>query len=200
MENTTTPLWTDQPQLLADLAAGDLEAGIDIRPTLIAFVADEPLFLATLRPFAKGGHHDPIMEVAALALGLGATRIALSLAGRAWSTRDPVPPVVEGVGDLRERVLVVHAADGEADPVACRSIVHRLDGDRLGAVACDTDEEVLGWVVELLRRVVADPMPDGADALQQATRCDALGHDMAWAEEGLRRLVAHEPVPQPEEP
>ena len=52
-------------------------------------------------------------------------------------------------------------------------------------------------VVELLRRVVADPMPDGADALQQATRCDALGHDVAWAEEGLRRL---KPAPQPEEP
>ena len=64
---TTEPVWEDQHQLLADLAVGDLRDGLDIRPTMVAFDAAGSLFLATVRPFDKGRHHDAIIEVGALA-------------------------------------------------------------------------------------------------------------------------------------
>ena len=109
------PVWGDQPAFLTDLAVADLEAGMAVRATLVAFRGEQPLVLATLRPFASGAHHDAIIEVAALAWSLRADRVALSLSGRAWSLEDPVPPVVEGVGDLRQRVVVVHVAEATPD-------------------------------------------------------------------------------------
>ncbi len=182
----TDTLWTDQPRMLADLAGLDLEDGSDVRPTLVAFRGDDPLLLATIRPFARGEHHQPIIEVVALALGLGARRMALSLAGRAWSTRDPLPPVVEGVGDLRERVVVVHTVDAEVIPTQVRSLVHPVGPDGLDEPVVDAG--AVGWVPDVLRHAAEAPvMPEG-ELLTQVARCEALGHQLAWGPAGVALL------------
>ncbi|HUG83000.1 MAG TPA: hypothetical protein VMM13_00465 [Euzebya sp.] len=187
------PLWSDQGQLLVDLAVADLEAGRDVLPSMVAFRGDQPLFLATLRPFLKGQHQDPIIEVGALAMGLQADRILLSLSGRAWSLADPIVPVLpDGGGDLRQRVIVVHQADASTqDPVASSTIVPVEvvqpdvdDGEvsvRTGPALTAPDGE--GWVPQALMVLAR---ADGCQAEEedlglQVRRCEHLGHRLAWS-------------------
>lgn len=184
---TPLPSWSDQVPLLIDLATADLEAGDPVRPTMVAFRGDQPLFIATLRPFVSGDHHDPIIEVGALAGGLGADRVLLSLAGRAWSLDDPIPPVLPGHGDLRQHVVVLHQADaGADDPLALSTVVPiDLQGDgsvRTGPAL--TDQAAEGWVPRALMTIVAGGIRGGfdlADLGLQVRRCEALGHRIAWS-------------------
>lgn len=192
-----TPRWHDQPDVLRDLALCDLEQG-EVRPTLIAFRDDDPLFVATVRPFPKGGYEQPLTELGVLALMLRATRVALSLSGRAWSTNDPIPPVADGHGDLRQHVLVIHLADASGPQLVRRTDIHpvRVDADgrhRLGE-AISADDGV-GRVVDMLALMVAPPAdavpsqrsPD-VEVLRAALRCQSAGHQLAWGESVARRL------------
>ncbi|WP_341254012.1 hypothetical protein, partial [Euzebya pacifica] len=193
--HTTEPVWEDQHQLLADLAVGDLRDGLDIRPTMVAFDAAGSLFLATVRPFDKGRHHDAIIEVGALAMALRANRLAISLGGRAWSRDDPIPPVLPDVGDLRQRVLVVHSVDAAAGRPECRTTVWPVRGERgdddvsLGDPVASDDG--VGWVIDAMS-IMVDPRNqedvDEEEIGQQVIRCDRLGHQLAWSGPGLVRL------------
>lgn len=196
------PDWSDQGQLLIDLAVADLQAGHDICPTMVAFRGDQPLFLATLRPFLRGLHEDPIIEIAALAMGLAADRVLLSLSGRAWSLDDPIPPVLPDVGDLRQRVIVLHRADATTDDPIARSTIVPVEvvdpddasdptaqpgsGVRVHTGPPLTDVDGEGWVPRALMTLVSagegrvDP-EDLEDLGVQVRRCEQLGHRVAWS-------------------
>jgi hypothetical protein len=173
--------WVEVRQFLLEEATCDLEADGEIRPCLAAFRHDQPLFVAFLRSFGAGEYADPVVELLALAAPLGADRLALSMGGRAWSLDDPIPPVLAGVGDLRQRVVCLVVVDGAAGSTTLSSTVHPFTLDA-GAVrfhrAVGTDEGE-GWTVSALRLAVerrAALAASNDDIRRQALRCVALGH------------------------
>ncbi len=186
------PRWEAQSRLLLDLALTDLESGTDVLPTMVAFRGDDPLFLATLRPFPRGGHHDPVIEVGALAVLLGADRVMVSLAGRAWSTVDPIPPVSSD-GDLRQRVVVVHQVDGTHEDPRVLTTLLPVDVTADGTVTTGsvlTDEAGVGWITQVLLTLV-EGRPERAPAAElgrQIRRCEQLGHRVSWST-GIAREV-----------
>ncbi len=176
--------WHDVRAFLLQQAREDLDGGADIRPCLVAFCGEQLLFVAFLRSFDEGAYADPIIELLALAAPLGADRLALSLPGRAWSLHDPVPPVVEGLGDLRQRVLCTITVDATAGDAGVSIVVRpftRADADVVwGHPACSDDGE--GWVVSALSLATqsrAALAASKADISCQARRCVALGHILA---------------------
>lgn len=199
------PRWTDQSSLLTDLALQDLRDGGEVRPTFVAFRGDDALFLATLRAFAKGAYHEPMIELGVLAMHMGADRLAVSFGGRAWSLQDPVPPIVPELGergDLRQRVLLVHAVDGTQRPLRAQVRIHPVGGRgrnlRLDPPLDRHQGE--GWIPDALEVFVeqgigegtllaAGDGPDG-DLAAVAARCERAGHSLAWGEAGLRLLEA----------
>lgn len=185
--------WSDVEQFLFAEAVADLEAGDPIRPCMVAFSGDEGLFTAFLRDFAKGSYDDPVIELLALAAPLGANRLALSIAGRAWSFHDPLPPVLDGVGDLRQRVVCitqVDAAGGEARMTSC---LHPYscteDGVRWDPPVRESRPE--GWLTSALALVAGrgGELPASRrDMRRQARRCVALGHLLALSDTAAARL------------
>lgn len=182
--------WGEVREFLVSEATADLEAGLEINPCLVAFAGDVGLFIAFLRSFAKGDYADPIIELVALAAPMGADRLALSMGARAWSLDDPIPPVLEGVGDLRQRVLCITEVDGTRDPVSVEGAVFPFTMPSTGRVvwgdplAGDGGE---GWIPGALRLAVerrgtlkASPR----DIRRQAGRCERLGHLLAFSDAG----------------
>lgn len=185
--------WSDVEQFLIAEAAADLEAGDPVRPCLVAFDGDEPLFTAFLRDFPKGDYDAPVIELLALAGPLGANRLALSIAGRAWSLEDPLPPVVDGLGDLRQRVVCVTLVDGTGAGVDVTSSLHPYDltegGVTWGAVARESRPQ--GWLTSALALVAergAELSASVRDLRRQARRCVALGHLLGLSEVAARRM------------
>lgn len=185
--------WEEVLTLLTDLAESDLSTEPhEVRPTLVAYRGEELIGLLTLRPFAKGAHAEPIIELLALTAPLGADRYALSMSGRVWSLDDPVPPVT-AEGDLRQRAVIIHRCDGGAEPPALTSRIvpfaPAFDGPRFGEpVDLDGGE---GWLAEVLRRAVAmrDRMRTGeAPLAAQLHRCMDLGHDVVLGPEPALQL------------
>ncbi len=192
--------WEDVEQFLLDEAAEDLGDGQDIRPCLVAFADDQPLLLAFLRPFRKGGYADPITELIALAAPLGADRLAVSIGARAWSLDDPIPPVVHGVGDLRQPVLVVEQADGSRGAARGASSAYPYDLAK-GQVTWGTPIRQPGndgWISRALtvsidhRQHITGPV---AEIRRQADRCTRLGHMVAFAPAVWDRLGLPAPAP-----
>lgn len=194
-QDRTEPQWDAQPGLLGDLALQDLTEIGEVRPTLVAFTGDDALFLATLRPFAKGAYHEPMIELGALAMAAGANRLACSFGGRAWSLQDPIPPVVRDLGDagdLRQRVVLVHVVDASRSRL--RS-VHHVRPVRGPDTALRLDEpqvhgEGTGWLADALAIFAANgrARPDET-LIEQVIRCERLGHSLAWGDVGLARLA-----------
>ncbi|MGI9017694.1 MAG: hypothetical protein ACR2HR_11435 [Euzebya sp.] len=181
-----TPLWEDQPPLLIDLAVTDLQAGGEVRPTLVAFHGDQPLFLATVRPFAKGHYHDPIIELGAVAHGFGANRLLLSLSGRAWSLHDPIAPVLDEGCDLRQRVIALNQVDASIQPVVVQTTIVPFEVDPDGEVTIGrtiTVDDGQGWVHQALAAMASTAeVSDFDDSLaRQVYRCEQLGHTIAWS-------------------
>ncbi len=193
----TAPRWADQPTLLLDLAVSDLEQGTGILPNLVAFRGEEALVLATLRPFDRGGHHDPIIEVATLAAVLGADRLVVSLGGRAWSMDDPIPPVLPDGPDLRQPVVVVHQVDASVDPPRVSSTVQPYDLEEGGADdgsvvlgTAMTVDDGTGWVPRVLLTVATacrGPRSD-EDLWALVSSCEGRGHRFAWSPSVAARL------------
>ena len=175
--------WDDVEQVLIEEAVADLEATDEVRPCLAAFAGDTPLALAFVRPFEKGHYHDALLEIWSLVVPLGADRLALSMGARAWSWDDPMPPVIAGVGDLRQRVVVITTVDGTAAEVTRGSSLHPFDRDGQ-AITWGTTlrERADGWIVEAMQLLVRDreqmrfPVEEVASQLR---RCVRLGHVVA---------------------
>lgn len=166
--------WSDQVGVLTQFAKYDLHHGHGIKPILIAFKGEQPLFIAVLRPFDRGEHRDPIIEVGAIAMGLGADRIILSLEALVWSLDDPIPPVCEE-GDLRQPVLVIH----EITEAGERTLITPFTGTEFGETVVIGTVTVLdgyGWVPIALRMMVNAPPSDAEHVVYQIQRCSALGH------------------------
>ena len=187
--------WQDVEAFLTAEAERDLCATGEVTPCLVACSGDEPLFAAFLRPFDRGAYVDPMIELLALAMPLGADRLALSLGGRAWSFDDPVVPVVPGTGDLRQRVVCIHLADGTMGEPAIETLVLPFDIQD-GVVVWDTELRPgpsESWINQALALSVS-----ARDALQaspaglaaQAQRCVTLGHQLYLAPAGDSRMPA----------
>lgn len=185
--------WADVATFLLDEATADLSSTGDIRPCMVAFAGEQPLFVAFLRSFARGEYADPLIELLALAAPLDADRLALSLGGRAWSFADPIPPVVEGLGDLRQRVLCVLTIDGsDAEPVTASRIraFTLAEGQVLWADEVVTDAGE-GWTVQALALAVQRRsllQTDAREIRRQARRCVALGHLLAFAPDVIAEI------------
>lgn len=193
--------WDDIERFLLDEATEDLRHGQDIRPCLVAFAGDQPLLLGFLRPFPKGDYADPITELIALAAPLGADRLALSMGARAWSLIDPIPPVVPGVGDLRQRVLVIERADGSRGAARGASSAHPYDLNNKNQVTWGTPIRQPGndgWISRALtvsidhRQHISGSV---AETRRQADRCVRLGHTVALAPAVWDRLGRPAPAP-----
>ena len=144
--------WTDVEDFLMESAADDLADDRPILPVVIAFRGETPLFLAGLRDFDKGEYHNPMIELLALAGAMGADRLATAFPARAWSLGDPLPPVIAGVGDLRQRVLVMTFVDATAAPTLRTSTIapYDLDGGRGRWQQPLREEAGEGWVTEAM--------------------------------------------------
>lgn len=198
--------WADVEAFLLDAAADDLAEDRPVVPVVVAFCGEKPLFFSGLRDFHKGEYHDPMIELLALAAALGANRVASAFSGRAWSLRDPVPPVVDGVGDLRQRVLVMTFVDATATPTLRRSAVVPYDVTE-GHVRWQTplrDDAGEGWITEAM--TVCAQLQDRLrstddEARRQAQRCVDLGHLLVLhpgtAQELNPGLVAAATPPRP---
>jgi hypothetical protein len=178
--------WHEVEEFLLGEAARDLINGVDVHPCLMAYAGEHALFVAFLRPFPKGGYADPMIELLALAAPLAADQLALSMAGRAWSLLDPIPPVLADVGDLRQRVVVLQSADGRAGRVRLHSRMFPFeltDGSVRWGEPLRYDGDT-GWMTGALalairhRRRISGPP---AQIRRQAERCVALGHLLALA-------------------
>jgi hypothetical protein len=174
--------WEETETFLLDEAARDLAAGAPARPCIVAFVDDQPLMVAFLRDHAKGAYADPMIEVLTIAGGLGANRLMASFSARAWSWDDPIPPVLPGVGDLRQRVVTLHRVDGAGAPLSAEDIIVAysvVDGQvRWGRRLAQQSAQ--GWIPQVLRVMVEQrdelAAVSSTEIAQQVLRCDRLGH------------------------
>lgn len=176
-------------------AGADLDLRVDGEavPRFIAAEGDRPLVVADVRPFAKGRYHQPLIELMALALPMGADRVAIGITGRVTSLEDPIPPVVDGVGDLRQRVLIVEVVDGHRQPARASSLLIPFDledGDVRWREPFDPGPGV-GWIPSALSLLVDhrhEMQVRPGDVLEQAERCSMLGHDLLFEAEVAARF------------
>lgn len=192
--------WEGAEAFLIAEAQRDLEPlgdhpGLDaVRPCLVAFAGAAPLLLAWWRCFDKGQALDPLVELMSLAVPLGADRVALSLSGRAWSLDDPVPPVLPGVGDLRQRVLHLTFVDDHEGRGHRTEVLYPydMDGDRVvwgERRELGPSEGEVPQGMELLVRMRAELHTDDVEELAgQLRRCARLGHLVAVAPAVCARL------------
>lgn len=190
MENSR---WGDVEELLSSCAGSDLEQLGEVGPALVALRGEHLQFVAWLRPFDKGRYHDPLIELLALAMPLDVDRLALSIAGRAWSLEDPIPPVTEET-DLRQRVHIMYLCDGSDGKPRMTSVLRpfELEGSSLRwGREQRTDDVVEGWVPEVLMVAVKDRRKLRAPLSEirwQAIRVSALGHELFVSPELGERL------------
>lgn len=188
--------WDDLEAFTRDSAESDLDAMGEVDPFVVAFRAIEPLFVAYLRPFEKGAYDRPLIEVLALAAPLGADRLAVAMGGRAWSLDDPVSPVVDGVGDLRQRVLTLHGVDGLGGAPTAFGVMwpFEIAGGRVSWQEALRTGDGQGWIPRALELAVTSRGQLEASAEEvadQAVRCIELGHDLYLAPPVGQRLASH---------
>lgn len=186
--------WEERRAYFLDEARRDIECGDDVRPCLVALAGEERLFLAFLRPFERGELLDALIELLALAAPLGADRLAMSLPGRAWSLHDPVPPVLPGVGDLRQRVLVIEEADGTRGRPRGSTLAIPFDiadGTVVWGDPLDGGDWVGPLAGALVKTIAERERIRGRDRAprRQAQRCVALGHMVALGPTVADRLA-----------
>lgn len=181
--------WHSRHLFLLDEARADLTGGAPVRNCLLAFAGEAPLLVAWLRPFAPGAHKPALVEVLALALPLGADRLAVSMPGRMWSLADPIPPCLPGVGDLRQRVVVVEEADASRGRVVAATTAYPYEVGDDGAPAwLDplAEDAVVGPVAGLLAQALAGGLTaSDVELRRQARRLADLGHLVALAPDVL---------------
>lgn len=189
--------WEDVESELLDLATIDLLLGMDPRPTLTAFVGEQPLAMVGLRPFAPGEALQALIEVLALLLPLGADRLAFAAPARAWSTEDPIPAVCED-GDLRQRVILIVIVDGHGQPCRLTTSVHPFsltdDGpgweDPLRPDEAPDSPVAAAMTLLVDARDDLDDLGDARKLAAQFGRVLLLGHDVALSDTVAADLVA----------
>jgi hypothetical protein len=185
--------WEDVERFLRDSAEEDLTNRGEVASCFVAFRGEDPLLLAYLRPFPKGGYADPIIEVAALAAPLGADRMAVAMGARAWSLDDPIAPVAPE-GDLRQRVVVVHGVDGAGGAPRPFGTIwpYSEEGGAVGWGPPLRSDDAEGWIPAALATMVGAARRidvTAEDLARQAARCLWLGHDLRLAPSVEERLA-----------
>jgi hypothetical protein len=191
--------WDDVEGFLLHGALLELDRGFAPMPALAAFSGEDPVAFGNLRPFEPGEVVPALVEVLALLLPLGVDRLALLLPARAWSLRDPIPPVTDEI-DLRTPVLVVVRGDGHEQPCATDATVQELlapaapeDDWSLGASLApgSGDDDRLAHALTILLDHRDELRADlGEDTLvQQLGRILLLGHELALAAACTERLT-----------
>ncbi|HEX2026919.1 MAG TPA: hypothetical protein VHF25_02850 [Nitriliruptorales bacterium] len=192
--------WDLSLGLTRSCAELDLRADGAVRPRLLAWQGERPLLVAEARPFPRGDYAAPLIELFALVAPLDADRLALVLPARAWSLSDPMPPVVRGVGDLRQRVLAVERVDGHGAPLRTESTL----------LPFDVTEGVVHWAEPVSPGPADGWIPGAVEATvrerhrlrcppeqvrAQALRCVRLGHTLVLERQVAERLRL-DPVPE----
>lgn len=194
--------WELSLELARSCAELDLRSDGAVRSRLLAWRGERPLLVAEVRPFPRGGYAAPLIELFALVAPLDADRLALALPARAWSLSDPVPPVVRGVGDLRQRVLAVERVDGHHDPLRTESALLPFD---LTGGAVHWGEPVHpgraeGWIAGAVEATVRERHRLRCPPRQvraQALRCARLGHTLVLERHVAERLQLDEVLRAP---
>jgi hypothetical protein len=188
--------WDEVPEALLALSACDLDEGGPVQPRLAVHRGEDALAIATLRPFGRGEVLDPVIELLALFIPLGADRVCLALPCRVWSLRDPIAPVLEEEGiDLRQQAVMVSAADGRSGRCQVRTAVHpftRHDDDDWGweaALAPDEAPEApLLSALEVILDARDELGSDRSHLRSQLERVLILGHGLALGPAAVREL------------
>lgn len=189
-----THRWERIEELMVASATDDLQQVGEVTPILVAFAGDEQRLWAFLRPFAKGDHAQPIIELLALAMPLDADRLAFAITGRLTSLDDPIPPVTEDA-DLRQRALIVEYVEGAGGSLRQDSVIHPFDvvGERVRWQPSVAQQHGEGWLRDVLGCAVAHrgqlvATTSDRDIRRQAQRCLALGHELYLGEATAERL------------
>lgn len=185
--------WDEVERFLVGEAEMDLKETGAVRPCLVGSRGDRGIVLAWLRGFKRGAYHAAFVELIALAVPLGVDRLAVSLGGRAWSLADPVPPVADGAGDLRQRVLLVHQVDGHRRRAETTTRIHpfSLRGGEIHWEEPLNPGPPEGWIPGALEVAIGQRhalQSDDETIREQAERCAALGHVLAFGEDVAGRL------------
>ncbi len=200
-----TQRWEDVEAFLLAEATRDLERygsehGLEsMRPCVVAYAGDTPLLTAFLRPFPPHGAMTPIIEVLSAAVPLGADRVALSLSGRAWSMHDPLPPVIDGVGDLRQRVVILTFVDDHERRGHRTEVIHPFEV-AAGRVVWGERRDLgpsIGEVsqgLELLVRNRDELRATDKQIAVQLRRCSLLGHLVAVGPTVADRIDLDDPL------
>ncbi|MDQ4130230.1 MAG: hypothetical protein M3133_04450 [Actinomycetota bacterium] len=182
--------WDDLDRFFIEEATLDLQAGVGVVPCLAAFRGERPLFLAFVRSFEPGAYARPLTELLALAGPLAADRLAVSLAGRAWSLNDPIPPVTVDT-DLRQPVLIIQRVDAHGRPPGGGSTLvpfEPVDGTVRWGQARNLDLPE-GWIARALVLTCSRQFRASlADSRRQAVRCVVLGHRLLLAPDVAEQL------------
>lgn len=195
-EAATVLTWDTATDRLLALATADLDDGLPPCPTLAAYAGEDGIALVGLRPFGAGELVGPLLELAALLLPLGADRFALALPGRAWSTEDPIPPVLDEV-DLRRTVLTLLRIDGHGpgEP-RCAGSLYPYGRGADGVARFDEPTDV-GWPEGEATGVLRGLLGSGRDRLaaadpssivHQFARCLLRGHHVVLAPDVAEHL------------
>ncbi len=172
--------WEDIETFLLQEAEWDIRQGDPVRPCMVAFRGDQPLFCGFARP-QRGDEETwsgPVFELTVLAAGMGADRVAISFSGRVTSSADPIPPVTDGV-DLRQRAVVIEVVDGHHRATSGTSILYPFDGGDVDRDGRHELGESDGWITQLLVTAVASRhrlVASKEDLREQAALCIARGH------------------------
>lgn len=198
-EPDAQPIFAEAEPVLLCLLAEDVQEGLGLGPSLLAFAGERALGMVRLRPHEPGEVVKALLEVLALLLPLGADRIALALPGRAWSTEDPIAPVTDEV-DLRQPVVVTTVADAHGHPCVVRARIHPFEVDEDGRCwwqpAVEPEDELDAPVVTALRVLlnhrdeIGEGTEPGAQVVAQFGRVLLLGHDVSLAPRTAGVLVA----------
>ncbi len=185
MPDPTPPGWHDIADHLRALATVDLDGGGSVHPTVVAYDRSRYLVGIQLRPHPPGAYHDPMIEALALAVPLGADRLAFVCGGRVSSLDDPTPPVTDD-GDPRPTAVVVVTVEPRAGRVRGRTSIHRYRRDEAGALVWGRRERIDaagdGWIGRCLtvsvgsRHELASTGP--LEVGRQALRMLRLGHGL----------------------
>lgn len=181
-----------QDDLRRHAGAGDDAAGTRaLRPVLVAFRDEDPLLWAWFRPMLPGDVQSPLIEVVTLAAGLRANRAAFGGLARAWSLNDPLPPVIDGLGDLRQKVFAVHLVDASGRRRMVRSLLWLVRDGYLDGPVLDEAGGEHGLVARVLTAAFAGSgLASDRDAVvAQLVRCQLLGHTLGLAPRVPRDLI-----------
>lgn len=190
------PVWSDLPELAADLARIDLDHDGTVRPTLLAFTGEALLVSVELRPHGRDELLRPLLEVGALVLPLGADRLAHLAAGRIRSLDGPIVPAADGA-DLRREAAVLTRVDGSARPPQVQVDLWPYDQPHDGPPMLGTHLAVPGMpegrVTGLLTAMVArGHRLGGRSAVEIGTQCLRLlrlGHELQLPGDGRGPLA-----------